>query len=331
MTKIIPLGLASLFAALLVTGPLQGASATLRKVTTLDLPADGQGLVDHMIPDPAHHRLYAGHYSSNQLVVIDTVTNRIVAKIGNLKGVRSIALVPALRRGFSTNRGEDTIGIIDLKSNRLLRRIRAGHEPNTALYDPHSGLVYVGNKAGHTATLIDPKTEKIVATVPLGGTAEYCRVDPQTHLIYQNVGSASEVLAIDPRSAKVVGHYPVGPGQDPAGLALDARHGRLFVGCGNEKLLVLDRDTGKVITTLPTGRGGDFTGYDAQLRRIFVPNGDSATLTVIQQEGANRYRVLENFSTHPTAARLALDEETHRIYLVYSAHGAAHIDVLQAR
>jgi YVTN family beta-propeller protein len=298
---------------------------TVRPVGTIHLPGNG-GFTDYLIISPQDHRLYAGYRTENKLFVVDTQTNSVVASIGDLPKVCSVALVPELHLGFTSNRGEDKVGVIDLATNKLVRKIPGGHGPDAIIYNAAAKLVCVSNHEGRGITLIDAATEK-GTTIPLGGLSEYVQVDPKTGIIYQNLEDTSEVVVIDPKKQAVIARYKTAPGQEPTGLALDSEHHRLFAACGNEKLVVLDADSGKVIATLPIGAGVDFAAYDAALQRIYTANGRSGTMTVIRQDSADQYSVLENVPTHRGGHALAVDPVTHRIYVTY---GGSEIDVYEA-
>ncbi|MEK6303947.1 MAG: YncE family protein [Acidobacteriota bacterium] len=300
-------------------------SKTVRKVGTIHMPGNG-GFTDYMIIHPETHRLYAGYRTENKLVVVDTQTNTVVASIGDLAKVCSVALVPDRKLGFTSNRGDDTVGVIDLTTNKLLRKLPGGHGPDAIIYNAAAKLVCVSDHEGRGITLIDAATEK-GTTIPLGGVAEYVQADKKTGTIYQNLEDTSEVVVIDPKKKAVIARYKTTPGQEPTGLALDSEHHRVFVACGNEKLVVLDAENGKVIATLPIGAGVDFAAYDSTLRRIYTANGESGTMTVIHQDSADQYSVLENVPTHRGGHALAIDPVTHRIYVTY---GGSEIDVYEA-
>ena len=301
------------------------SSKDVKQIATIHLPGKG-GFTDYLIISPETHRLYAGYRTENKLVVIDTQTNTVVDSIGGLARVCSVALVPERKLGFTTNRGDDTVGVIDLTNNKLLRRIPGGHGPDATIYNSAAKLVCVSNHEGRSITLIDSVTEKS-KTIPLGGLAEYVQTDPKSGLIYQNLEDTSECVVIDPRKDSVLARYKTAPGHEPTGLALDAEHHRLFVACSNEKLVVLDSETGKLITSLPIGAGVDFAAYDAALQRIYTANGGSGTMTIIHQDSPDGYTVLQNVPTHRGAHALAVDPETHRIYVTY---GGSEIDVYEA-
>jgi YVTN family beta-propeller protein len=215
------------------------------------------------------------------------------------------------------------VGVFELATNKLVQKIPAGDDPDAIIYDEKAKLVYVGDHDGKTGTLIDPATLKVVATIPLGGEPEYPQADPESGVIYQNLEDTSELVVVDPQKQAVTNRYKLAPGEGPTGLALDAANHRLFATCGNRTLVVLNADNGAVVTTLPIGAGVDGAGYDADLRRVYTANG-LGSMTVIQQDSADSYRVLENAPTHFGGHSLAIDPATHRVYVAYFGSVAAY-------
>lgn len=294
----------------------ENSSKSVRYRGTIQLPGQG-GFVDYLIVAPQAPTLYAGSAAQNSLIVVNTEKNKAVSAISGLKDVRSIALVPELKLGFTSNRGEDTVGVIDLSTHRLLRKIPNGRGPDAIIYNEAAHLIYVANHEGRSATLIDPATEKITAVVPLGGLAEYAQADPSSGLVYQNLEDKNETVVVDPKKRAIVAHYKTAPGTEPTGLALDAAHHRLFCVCGNARLIVFEAANGTVISELPIGAGADFVAYDPGLGRIYTANGGSGTMTVIRQDSPDHYTVIENVPTFKGAHALAVDLATHRIYVVH--------------
>jgi DNA-binding beta-propeller fold protein YncE len=275
--------------------------------------------IDYMFVNGS--KLYAGYTSQGVVAVIDTATNQVVAEIGDLP--RSHGIAVAGDRGFATASGDDTVGVFDLSTNKLLKKIPGGVGPDAIIYDDKLRLIYAADHAGKTGTLIDPVMMSVVGTVQLGGVAEYAQADPQSGLIYQNDEDTNELVVVDPQKQMVTQRYKLGEGTGPSGLAYDPGNRRLFVTCDNNKLIVLNADTGQVVATLPIGSGVDGASYDPDLRRVYTFNG-FGTMTVIQQDSADSYRVLEQATTHFGGHAGAVDPATHRIYVAYFGSIAAY-------
>jgi DNA-binding beta-propeller fold protein YncE len=289
---------------------------TVRAVATISIPAPiqiGRSFIDYLSLGGSH--LYAGYASHGMVGVIDTAANRTIATIGGLGRVHGVALVPELNLGFATSSGDNNVNVFDLADNKLLKKISAGEGPDAILYDAKLHLVYVSNNAGKTGGVIDPATLTFIATISLGGQPEYSQVDPTTGLVYQNLEDTSELLVVDLQKRAVTKRYQLAPGTGPTGLAFDVANRRLFTACSG-KLIVLNADTGSIIAVLPIGAGTDGAAYDAGLHRVYTANG-IGSMTVIQQDSADRYRVLENAPTRFGGHSLVVDPATHRIFVAY--------------
>ena len=133
--------------------------------------------------------------------------------------------------------------------------------------------------------------------------------------MFVNIEDKNEVVAINTTTHAVVSTWPVPGCNEPAGLDLDAKTNRLFVGCHNKVLVVLNVEDGKVVTTLPIGDGVDANAFDSETKLLFSSQGDG-TLTIIKQDSPNKFTVLQNVTTQPGARTMALDTNNHSVYLV---------------
>ncbi len=302
------------FSLYLFTRP---SGKTVKAAGTISVPAPlriGRPFIDYMLV--AGPRLYIGYASHGMIGVVDTTSNQVIATISGLGRVHGVAIVADRDLGFASSSGDNNVYVFDLATNKLLKKIPVGDDPDAIIYDQKARLIYVGDHDGKAATLIDPATERVVGTIALGGEPEYPQADPESGLIYQNLEDTSEVVVIDPQKQAIVKRYKISPGEGPTGLALDAASHRLFCTTSNRRLIVLDSDTGNVIAVLPIGTGVDGAEYDQSLHRIYTANG-LGTMTVIQQDSPDRYRVIENAPTHFGGHSLVVDPATHRIYVAY--------------
>jgi len=170
------------------------------------------------------------------------------------------------------------------------------------------------NGRGQSATVIDAKTGKVVATVSLPGRPEFGTADPKAGRVYNNQEDKSLVAVIDTKKHEVVNSWPVAPGEEPSGMAIDAAHHRLFIGCGNKKMIVMDNTNGKVVADLPIGQGVDACAFDPGTQNAFASCGDG-TVTVVHEDSPDKFTVVQTLKTEPRAKTMTLDPKTHRIYL----------------
>jgi DNA-binding beta-propeller fold protein YncE len=278
----------------------------------------GEGGWDYLTYDGATHRLYIAR--STHVIVLDADTGKQAGEIPDTPGVHGVALARDLGRGFTSNGRESTVSIFDLRDLHVLDKVKTGETPDAITYDPVSRRVFTFNASGHDTTALDAATGKLAGSIPLGGKPEFAVPDGKGR-IYVNIEDKSEVVALDSQKLTLLDRWSLAPCEEPTGLALDARHRRLFAGCRNQLMAVMDADSGKVIATLPIGAGVDGTAFDPETSLAFASNG-SGTLTVVHQDSPDKYTVVRNVETARGARTMALDPTTHRVYVVTAQFGS---------
>jgi YVTN family beta-propeller protein len=272
----------------------------------------GEGGWDFLTLDAEARRLYIAR--SDRVMVMDVDTGTVVGEVPHTPGVHGVALVPKRGRGFASNGGDSTVTVFDLKTLREVARVNVGQKPDAILYDPTSGRVFTFNVDGHDATAIDAETDTVIGTIPLGGRPESAVADEQGR-VYVNLEDKNEVLALDARALRVVQRWPLAPGREPTGLAMDRARRRLFATCHNEMMVILDADSGRVVATLPLGKGTDAAIFDPDTRFAFSSNADG-TLTVVREDATDQFAVAETVATQAGARTVALDPKMHNLFLV---------------
>ena len=281
---------------------------------TINLP--GSGAYDYLYIDQENKKLYVSHGSA--VHVIDLTTEKLVATIGDMKKVHGIAIANKEGKGFISDGNANAVVVFDIKTNEKIATIAiSGKKPDAIIYDAYSNQVFAFNGGSDNASVIDAHTLKEVGTIELGGGPEFAVADGKGK-IYNNLEDKSSLNVIDSKSLKVIANYPLSPCGGPTGVALDASNQRTFSVCRENKgMTVADITTGKVVTTLPIGSGVDAVAYDAATKLILISNGD-ATTTIIKQESADKYSIIQTLKTQTKAKTLALDNATHKIYLSYN-------------
>ena len=277
-----------------------------------EIPIGGEGGWDILTIDPTANRLYLSH--ATKAVVVDLGKNSVVGEIADTPGVHAFVAVPALQRGFSSNGKEAKASVVDLRTFKTISKIDTGQSPDAIVYEPNHREVYVFNHAGNSCTVIDAQTATVSTTIQLSGKPEFATVDLTAGRIYCNIEDKSEVAVIDTSKHEVIARWPVAPGEEPSGIALDARHHRLFAGCHNKMMVMLDTETGKVITNVPIGEGVDGCEFDESTQLAFASCGDGTT-TIGKEDAPDKLTVIQVLRTQRGARTMALDSRTHRIYL----------------
>jgi DNA-binding beta-propeller fold protein YncE len=269
------------------------------------------------------HTLFVTCESSGALFKITLDSNRLesstISEMSGAGAAHGVALLPEGDIAFVTRSEENTVAVFDPTSLQQLGSIPVADDADAILYVPSAKLIYVANGDAKLATLIDPLTRATVGGIPLPGKPEFPAVDPQTGLLYQNLTDINSIAAIDLGKRSVVGKWSLAPCAGPSGMAIDSEHRRLFAVCsGNAKLVVFDLDRRQVITSLTIGGGPDSVAFDQTLHRIYSA-GKAGTLTIIQQDSPNAYRVLDEIHTHYGAHTLAVDPVSHKVFVAYAS------------
>ncbi|MBS1664342.1 MAG: YncE family protein [Bacteroidetes bacterium] len=274
------------------------------------LPGDGG--YDYMAIDEVNNHLFVSHGTAFN--VVDLATEKPIAVIDGLKGVHGIAIVNEVNKGFISDGKEGAVVVVDLGSFKVLKTIKLpAMDEDAIVYDPYSKKVFVFNGENKNSCVIDVNTLELVKTIDLGGGPEFAASNGKG-LLYNNLEDLNTMKVIDTKSLSVKATWPLSPCGTPTGLAFDAANNRLFTVCrANKGMSVLDAASGKVITTVPIGAGVDAVVYDAADRLVFVSNGD-ATATIIKQESADKYSVIQTLATVPRARTMAFDKKTKKIY-----------------
>jgi YVTN family beta-propeller protein len=277
-----------------------------------EIPIGGEGGWDILTIDSAARRLYLSH--ATKVVVVDLNTNTVAGEVADTPGVHGFVAVPEVRRGFSSNGKESRSSVVDLTTLKTISKIDTGANPDAIVYEPRHGEVYVFNHTGNSVTVINSKAATVSATIPLGGNPEFAAVDEAAGRIYCNIEDKSEVAVIDVDKHEVVAHWSLAPGDEPSGIALDARHHRLFSGCHNKMMVMLNTQSGKVVQTVPIGAGVDGCAFDDARQLAFASCGDGTT-TIAKEEAPDKLTVLQTLETEHGARTMTLDPKSHRIYL----------------
>jgi len=305
-------------AAVVFARPASAAPAGYHLVHTYKL--GGAGFWDYLMVDSPAHRLYISR--GDHVVVMNIDTGRVIGNIPGGHREHGIALAPELNRGFISD-GTDPSHVIvfDMKTLKVVRVVSMPNKDSDCIiYDPATQRVFTFNGDDQSATAIDAKTDKVLGTIALGGSPEYAVADGAGHL-YNNLEDKSEQVQIDSHTLQVTARWPLAPCEQPSGLAMDTEHRRLFAGCHNGVMAIVDPDAHRVITTVPIGAGVDANRFDPGTQLAFSSNGQSGNLTVVHEDSPDHFVELGEVTTQLAARTMALDSKTHHVFLVTATMG----------
>ena len=283
------------------------------------IPLADDGFWDYLSIDGAARRLYISR--GNRVTVVDIDSYTVAGEVTGLSGVHGAAIAPEFSRGFISNGKTNTVTIFDTASLKTLGEVKAGEGPDSIIYDPASRRVFGFNGKSKDATVIDASSGNVVGTVALAGRPEFAASDGKGR-VYVNLEDKSSVAVIDSLTLGVTAQWSLSPCEEPSGMAIDALNMRLFVGCSNKMMAIVNAAPGVVISTMPIGDRVDANTFDPWTGFAFSSNGDG-TLTVVHEDSPDKFTVAENVVTQKGTRTMALDLVTHRAFLMAASYGPA--------
>lgn len=309
--------LISLVSIVLAFGPgptPQTSGTTLRKIADFDLPGPAGNRFDYLTIDPDDHYLISAHLAAGQTYVIDLRTDKIVATVADTPGAEGVEYVSELKKFYTSNAGDNTIGVVDLRQMKVVKKIPTERKPDgSALAAPFHKL-YVSDERGKAEAIVDVTKDEIVKTLHFDSETGMPQYDPVARKVYVNLQDENVFAVIDPATDEVTGRYSVGRCKGNHGMTLDPEHHRAFLSCeGNNLMTVFDLDKHEPIAYLGMADDPDVIKFDPGLDRIYAACYSGA-ISVFHQDDPQHYRKLEDFKVQHAVHSLAVDPETHRVY-----------------
>jgi DNA-binding beta-propeller fold protein YncE len=270
----------------------------------------GTGGIDYVYADNDGGRLYVPR--GNEVLVFDLETFKPAGAIANARA-RGVAVDPKSHHGFCSS---SPVVMWDSRTLETIKTIEVQGRPDGIALEPLTERIYVLSHSQPNATVIDAKDGSVVGTIDLGGAPEQAASDGQGHL-YVCLEDKDNIAVVDVKALKVTAHYDLaGKGGGPAGLGFDAKNHILFAMCHEpQTCVVLNADDGKILATLPIGRGTDGGGFNPNTMEAFSSQGDG-TLTIIKENSPTSFEVEQTVQTKSRAKTCTLDTKRDQIIVI---------------
>jgi len=289
--------------------PAQSAAGDYHVTQTIAVGGDDGW--DYVAVDSAARHVFVSH--GTHVVVLDADSGKVVGDIPDTQGVHGIAIASGAGLGFTSNGRANTVTVFDLKTFKTQGTVKTGTNPDAIVYDPATNRIFTMNGRSQDTTAINVADSTVAGTLALGGKPEFAVADGKGS-IWVNVEDKSELVRFDSKTLKILNRWPMAPCQEPSGLAADWKSRRLFAGCDNKLMAVINADDGKVVATVPIGDGVDANAFDPETNLAFASTGDG-NLTVAHEDGPDKYTTVTTVPTKKSARTMGLDLKTHRIFL----------------
>jgi DNA-binding beta-propeller fold protein YncE len=308
--------------------------APLKLVATIPLPGLHDGDFDHFAPDVEGHRLFLTAEENEKVQVLDTGSNRLIHTIEDVKAPHAILFRKDLKKLFIVEGDASAVKVYDSDSYKLVEEIKLSIDADSIAYDPATSYLYVvnGGREAHTPysliSVVDTNSSKKLRDIKINSNhVEAIVLEKSGPRLFCNITGQNAVAVLDRNKSALTATWPLpaGDAQNVA-LALDEADHRLFVVTRKPgKLIVLDSNSGKVITSLPAVGMVDDMSYDPRQRRIYLA-GDQF-VDVFEQKDPDHYVLLAKIPGSFRAKTGILVPELNRYYLAVPHHGDKEAEV----
>jgi DNA-binding beta-propeller fold protein YncE len=284
---------------------------TLKHSGYVDLPPHAApGGFDHAAVHGGRGLLYVAHTANDAIAVIDCTTNRYVRSIPLLARVAGALVSEPHDLVFTSNRGEDTIGIFSPSREEAVAKVKVGVGPNGLAYGADRGLLLAANvgdpsrRGSFTLSMVDVARGTLIADIPVAGRTRWAVFDDQSGRFYVNIADPPQIVVVDSGDPTRLAEVFSMPAQGPHGLDLDSATRRLFCACDGKVLLVVDARSGIVQSEHAIAGVPDVVFHNAALKHLYVAIGDPGVIDVFDTETMRR---LESVPTERGAHTIGFD------------------------
>ena len=290
----------------------------LEHVGYIDLPPHANpGGFDHAAIHGGRGLLYVAHTANDAVDVIDCTTHTYLRSVPHLTGVAGALVSEAHDLVFTSNRGEDTVGIFSPSREATVAKVKVGIGPNGLAYDAGRRRLLAANvgdpsrRGSFTVTLVDVSRAAVTASIPVPGRTRWAVFDEESGRFYVNIADPPRIVVLDSADpTQLADTFPI-PAMGPHGLDLDATTRRLFCACDGKVLLVVDSRSGAVQSEHAISGVPDVVFLNVALRHLYVAIGDPGVIDVFDTETMRR---LDSVPTERGAHTIGFDAVHNTVY-----------------
>jgi YVTN family beta-propeller protein len=290
------------------------AAGELKRLGSIELPGPLGQRFDYLTIDYDDHYLFCAHLGAGKLYVIDLQTNKVVKTISDVPGIEGVEYAPDVKKVYTSDWHEATIGVIDVKTLEVIKKIPTESKPDGSAYAAPFHKLYVSDERAKAVAVVDTTRDETLRMLRFDSETGMPQYDSLAKKIYVNLQDQNIFAVIDPENDQLVAMHPVGKCKGNHGMALDPEHRRAFLACEENSLLtVMDLENFEPIAYLPLPGGADVVKFDPGLNRIYVACYSGA-ISVFEQKDPQHYRKLGDVNVAHAVHSIAVDTETHRVY-----------------
>ena len=290
----------------------------MKFIKSIDLPENiAEGGFDHAAVHAGTSQLYVAHTSNDTIDVIDCAADRYLFSIPDLTGVAGALVSEERGLVFTSNRGEDTLGICAAGDESHLLRIAVGIRPNGLSFDPMRGLLLAANVGNpdipnsHTLSIVNIERREMIHSIPVPGRTRWTIFDSASSCFYVNIADPFQIVVIQSANPTRIARSIEIPAKGPHGLDFDPATNRLFCACDAGKLFALDASSGKILLQADLSGTPDVIFFNAALNHLYVAVGDPGVIDLFETDFLQR---IDTISTEKGAHTLGFDMSRNKVY-----------------
>ncbi len=284
----------------------------------IDLPEHvNPGVFDHAAIHRASQSIYLAHTVNDAIDVIDCLGNRYLRSITGLTGVAGALVSDKLNLVFTSNRGENTVGMFSPADESNLIKIPVGIRPNGLSFDPGKKLLLAANvgnpetPSSYSLSIVDIEAKKMIHDITVPGRTRWAIIDPCSAAFFINISDPPQIVVVESAHPDRVARTIFIPAAGPHGLDIDAENHRLFCACDVGKLLEIDIPTGIIKAEADLSGAPDVIFFNPALQHLYVAVGDPGVIDLID---THELRKIETIPTQKGAHTIAYNDELNKVY-----------------
>jgi DNA-binding beta-propeller fold protein YncE len=291
----------------------------LEHLGDVELPEHAKlgGSFDHAAVHVRSAHVYVAHTANDALDVIDARTRTYVRSIAGLAGVAGVLVSEERDLVFTSNRGEDTVGIVQPDREEALVKVAVGVRPNGLAYDAHRDILLAANvgdasiPGSFTVSMVDVGRKARIADVPVAGRTRWAVFAADPGCFYVNIADPPQIVVIESHDPNRLTRTIAVPAAGPHGLDLDVAGHRLFCACDDRRVVTLESRSGAVMDHVDIIGVPDVVFFNPKRERLYVAIGDPGVIEVLE---TTRLRRREVVATERGAHTLAFDPASETLY-----------------
>jgi DNA-binding beta-propeller fold protein YncE len=297
---------------------------SLVRTGLIEVPPGAKPGFDHADTYRLGRRMYVAHTGADRVDVLDCERRTFSHSLPDLPGVAGVLIDELADLLFTSDRAVSGVSVFRCSDEQLFGQVEVGPHPNGLAYDSTRRRLYsfnLGEPLGEdcTTSIVDLDTMAVVGELKLPGRPRWAVYDGDRDVVYANIREPAVIVVIDCQREEIVRSLAV-PAAGPHGLWLE--RGRLFCAADGGSLVVLDRDDGSVLASLPLLGQPDVLWHDPDLHRLYAAIGDPGLVSSFDSDALTH---LETVETELGAHTLGWDADDRALYVFCPGSGGAAV------